>query len=150
MASPHPHVDALIARMRTEGAACKSPFLAAEVTLATAPDLRAFLETWSEWAVPLTLRCGPLTFDRAQPRQHDRIPLAWKHEDYGCSDMVVCDTFEAIALGSVAYQGEMRVVYTRPDREAEGIMLMPWWDERGAAEGTIQIAPSLEALLSRC
>jgi hypothetical protein len=147
--SVHPHVDALVARLRVEGIPSRSSFLAAQVAGAKDSDLCALLEAWAERAVPRGFRHGPLLLPEGQPRELDRVPLGWKHEDYGCADMIVCDTFTALVLGTVTWERESRLVYLHPEREHEGIFLMPWWDERGPREGTKQVAPSLEALLAR-
>jgi hypothetical protein len=63
--------------------------------------------------------------------------------------MSVCDTLPGLYLGRVRHEGESRIVYVYPAQAGRGVMLLPWWDERGPAESNVQVARSLEALLAR-
>lgn len=40
-------------------------------------------------------------------------------------------------------------MFVKPASPHEGVLLMPWWDERGPREAGTVVAPSLEALLAR-
>jgi hypothetical protein len=145
----YPRVTAFAARLAEEGKRSRSTFLSAQASQAKAPDVRAFLEAWAEYDPPAPFRFGPLDLQHPRPTKLDDVPSSWKHDDYGCEDMSVCDTFPGIILGTITLERQRRAVYTRPEWEREGVMLLPWWDERGPAEGTRQIEPSLEALLAR-
>lgn len=143
----HPHVDALVARLVAEAARLARKADGEGVASATAADLRALLTAWAAHDPEPGFRCGPLTLAR-RPRELDRIPCGWKHDDYGCADMSVCETFPALVLGTIRRRGDDRPVFVRVASAPAAVLLVPWWDERGPAETGVVIAPSVEALLA--
>ena len=134
--SSHPNLDALIVRLAREVAPSTCVFLSSLAARTADTDLRAFLEAWSRFESPPGFVFGPLTLPKRRPAALDRIPIGWKHEDYGCADMTACDFASALIVGTALWHGESRAIYTHPERSGDGFHVVPWWDERGASEGT--------------
>jgi hypothetical protein len=139
-----PRTEAFIERLRATAPTVKeSAFLVSFAARSMPEDLRMLLSFWSWHRIDAPLQAGRFTIRPGQPGKMDRIPSSWKHEDYGCDDLVVGDTFEGFELGTIPWKKERRDVYVTASDNYQSIRLYPTVDE-----SYITVAPSLEALLA--